>query len=79
MEPVGRQAANEGSLLLIVKRNIDAERIQRGRKGRRDQERTGKVVGEGFRRLLEGEGGGKTEEPRIWDNSNGYKVSNLTK
>ena len=56
LESTMRQAASEGSLLLTVVSNLNAEQRRRGDKGRGDQERGGKGSGGGSGRLLE-EGG----------------------
>ena len=59
--------------------NLDDERSRRGGKESGEQDSEGKGSGGGAGRLLEAGGGIKTEEPRIWDNNNGYKLENLTK
>ena len=79
LKPVGRQAASEGSLSLTVTSNIDTEQSRRGGKERVEQDSVGKCVGGGSGSLLEEGRGIKMEDPRSWDNRNGYKVANLIK
>ena len=78
LEPVGRREAIEGSMSLTVERNFDPERSRRGGKGMGYQQRAGKGVGGGSWHLLD-KGGVNTVDPQSWDNSNRYKVANLTK
>ena len=78
LQPVSRRAAIEGSLSLTVERNFDPERSRRGGKGMGYQERAGKGVGGGSWYLLD-KGGVQMKDPQSWDNSNRYKVANLTK
>ena len=63
---------------MTVEINLDANRIRRGGEGRSEQDHAGKGGEVGSGSLIE-EGGVETEDPWIWDNSNGYKVANLTK
>ena len=61
MEPVGRQAASEGSLSLMVAGSLDTEQIWMGGEGRREHESTGKGGGGGSGRFDIRESGGDNE------------------